>query len=236
MSMDIITLDNVAFRYRYRCGLLQFRYYDALKNISFSIRRGETIGILGRNGAGKSTLLRLIAGIVTPGSGRILFSQPLNVSLLTLQLGFSPELTGRDNAVLGALMSGHSRRAVMERLEDIKSFSELGDWFEKPIKSYSTGMRARLGFAVALQMSPDVLLVDEVLGVGDEAFREKSTAAMKEKMLSGQTVVFVSHQAPVLRELCSSLVWIEDGTTRMVGPTEEVLARYREAFAKPGAR
>lgn len=228
MSMDIVTLENVAFRYRCRSGLLRFKYYDALKDVSFSIRRGETIGIVGRNGAGKSTLLRLIAGIVEPSSGRILFSQPLNVSLLTLQLGFSPELTGRDNAVLGALMGGHSRQAAMERIENIRQFSELGDWFEKPLKSYSTGMRARLGFAVALEMSPDVLLVDEVLGVGDEAFREKSTASMKEKMLSGQTVVFVSHQPQILRQLCSTLVWVEQGVTRMVGPADEVLARYQE--------
>ncbi|BDQ34345.1 ABC transporter ATP-binding protein [Pseudodesulfovibrio portus] len=236
MSAAILTFENVAFRYRYRAGLMRFKYHDALTDISFSLGRGETVGVVGRNGAGKSTLLRLMAGILAPSSGRIRMAEPLNISLLTLHPGFSPELSGRENAVLGALMSGRSRRTALERMEDIKRFSELGDWFEKPIKSYSTGMLARLGFAVALEMSPDVLLVDEVLGVGDEAFRAKSTAAMKQKMLSGQTVVFVSHQAPILRELCSSLVWVEEGVTRMVGPTDEVLPRYQEALTQPGAR
>lgn len=229
MSTDVLTFDRVAFRYRYRSGLLRFEHHDALKDVSLTLRRGETMGVIGKNGAGKSTLLRLMAGIIEPSAGRILASGSPSVSLLTLQPGFSPELSGRDNAVLGGLLGGHSRRAVTERLEAIKRFSELGGWFEKPLKSYSSGMRARLGFAVALEVSPDILLVDEILGVGDESFRKKSTAAMKEKMRSGQTVVFVSHHATILRELCTSLVWIEDGATRMTGPPDEVLARYRES-------
>lgn len=236
MSSTILTLENVAFRYRYRSGLLRFGYHDALKDVSLALRSGETLGVVGRNGAGKSTLLRLMAGILVPSAGRIQSPRSLSVSLLTLQPGFSPELTGRENAILGGLLRGHSRRSVTGRLEEIKRFSELGDWFEKPLKSYSMGMRARLGFAVALEVAPDVLLVDEVLGVGDESFRAKSSAAMKEKMLSGQTVVFISHQAPLLSDLCSSLVWLEDGVTRMSGPINEVLPRYQEALAGPGAR
>jgi lipopolysaccharide transport system ATP-binding protein len=188
--------------------------------------------VIGRNGAGKSTLLRLIADIVKPDSGEIVRHSPASVSLLTLQLGFSNEISGRDNAILSAMLMGHSRKQALDNIEQIKEFSELGDWFEEPIKSYSTGMRARLGFSVALEMSPDVMLVDEVLGVGDESFRMKSTQTMKEKMKSGQTVVFVSHSLPTLQELCPKTVWIKDGATQMHGKTDEVLKAYRESLAK----
>lgn len=232
MSSPIISLENVGYSYLCRNGLLRFRRYEALTSINFSIHRGETLGVVGRNGVGKSTLLRLIAGIIKPDKGQIKRVPNLSVSLLTLQLGFSPELTGRDNAILGGMLFGHPRRQLVDRLEGIKEFSELKDWFDKPLKSYSSGMRARLGFAVAMEMSPDVLLVDEVLGVGDEAFRKKSTVAMKEKMKSGQTVIFVSHQAPTIRELCTSLVWIENGTTEMVGPTEHVLSCYQKKLSQ----
>ena len=234
MSSDVlIELDGVGCRYKYRAGLFKFKFYEALRDISFTIKRGETVGIIGRNGAGKSTLLRLIAGIIEPDEGEIRRYGVPSVSLLTLQLGFSQELSGRDNAVLGAMLLGHPRSKVLKRLESIKQFSELGSWFEEPIKSYSTGMLARLGFAVAMEMSPDILLVDEVLGVGDEAFRAKSTAAMKDKMKSGQTVVFVSHQSGIIRELCTSLVWIENGTSKAFGTTDEVLALYHASFNGP---
>lgn len=230
MTTKIITLEHVGFWYSYRTGLFNRERHQALKDISFTIHEGETIGLIGQNGAGKSTLLRIIADIILPDSGRIIRHQPISTSLLTLNLGISPELSGRDNAILSALLFGYSTPKIKSKLEHIKAFSELGDWFEKPIKSYSSGMLARLGFAVTIEMSPDVLLVDEVLGVGDVAFRKKSTEAMKSKMLSDQTVIFVSHHDSVLRELCSSIVWIDEGKSVLIGSPNEVLSQYHAAM------
>jgi lipopolysaccharide transport system ATP-binding protein len=228
MNETIISLCHVGCTYSVRKGFLKIGKYDALKDVSFDIKRGETVGIIGRNGAGKSTLLRLVAGVILPDSGEIIRHVPLSISLLTLQLGFSPELTGRDNAILGAMLLGHSRKQAVKSLEGINEFAELGAWFDEPIKAYSSGMKARLGFAVAIKMSPDLLLVDEVLGVGDVAFSKKSTRAMKKKMLSGQTVLFVSHNAAMVKELCNSVVWIEEGTTKMAGETDVVLDAYAQ--------
>lgn len=232
-NTPLITLQNVGCTYTVRKGFLKRGKYEALRDISFNINRGETVGVIGRNGAGKSTLLRLVAGVILPDCGRIIRHAPASISLLTLQLGFSPELSGRDNAILSAMLLGHSRREAVANLDAINEYAELGDWFHEPIKAYSSGMKARLGFAVAMKMSPDILLVDEVLGVGDAAFRNKSTMAMKEKMKSGQTVLFVSHNANMIKELCSSVVWIEDGVTKMVGETEEVLTAYSQYITKP---
>ena len=228
----LISLENVACRYRFRKGLFRFGYYEALKDVSFILHKGETLGVLGRNGAGKSTLLRLVAGIIHPDAGQIIKHQAVSISLLTLQLGFSPELNGRDNAILGALLLGKPQKEILSKLDAIKAFSELGDWFYEPLKSYSSGMRARLGFAVAMEMSPDVLLVDEVLGVGDESFRQKSAQTMKDKMQSGQTVLFVSHNLPIIRQVCTRLIWIEDGVTRMEGETETVIEAYLEHMGR----
>jgi lipopolysaccharide transport system ATP-binding protein len=221
-----ISLKNVGCSYRVRQGLMRRRIYEALKSVSFTLYRGETLGLIGRNGAGKSTLLRLIAGILLPDAGCIIVHQPGTFSLLTLQLGFSGDLSGRDNAIMGAMLMGYSRAQANDRLPNIIEFAELGSWINEPLKTYSSGMRARLGFAVAMETSPDVLLVDEVLGVGDEAFRNKSVKAMKEKMGSNQTVVFVSHQPQIIKDLCSRVVWIEEGVTRMEGPTGDVLDAY----------
>lgn len=227
-KLPLISLEHVGCDYQVRKSRFKFKVYEALRDINLTLYEGETLGVLGRNGAGKSTLLRLIAGIVQPDSGAVHYHKPLNISLLALQLGFSPELNGRDNAIIGAMLLGKTKQEVLERLDAIQTFSDLGDWFYEPIKSYSSGMLARLGFAVALEMSPDVLLIDEILGVGDEAFRQKSTLAMKEKMKSGQTVVFVSHNLSSLRELCPRTMWIEKGVTRMIDDTEKVLERYLE--------
>lgn len=224
----LITLKNVGCRYRFRKGYFKFSTYEALKDINLTINRGETLGVLGRNGAGKSTLLKLVAGIIKPDTGSIHYHRKVSISLLTLQLGFSNELTGRDNAIMGAMLLGCPKSEALEKLDGIKEFSELGTWFDEPIKSYSSGMRARLGFSVALEVCPDILLVDEVLGVGDEAFRKKSAQAMKAKMESGQTVLFVSHSLEAIQQLCPRSMWIEDGVTHMFGDTNDVLAAYRE--------
>lgn len=229
MNDIIIKLRDVGCQYSIRKGFLKTETYEALKGVSLDIRKGETIGVIGKNGTGKSTLLRLVSGIILPDKGEIIRYQNCSISLLTLQLGFSNELSGRDNAVLGAMMLGYRYREAKDALDSINDFAELHRWFDEPLKSYSSGMRARLGFAIAIKMSPDILLVDEVLGVGDKYFRAKSTKIMKEKMLSGQTVLFVSHDTNTVKELCTSVVWIENGITKMVGETTEVLDAYNKA-------
>lgn len=228
MNQPLMTFTDVTCRYKVRKGRFKFVYYDALSEISFSIYKGETLGLIGHNGAGKSTLLKLIANILRPNCGQIEHMQPLAISLLSLQLGNAPELSGVDNAIMSALLFGYSKKQALERLPQIIEFSELGDRIHDPLKTYSTGMKARLGFAVAMELSPDILLVDEVLGVGDQAFRIKSTAKMREKMNSGQTVVFVSHQLMTVKALCSRVAWLENGKIKMIGKPDEVLDKYQE--------
>lgn len=227
----VVTLENVACRFRIRHKMLRFKYYEALKDVSLILRRGEALGVIGRNGAGKSTLLKLIAGIMQPDSGRVLLHGTPAIALLSLQLGFANELSGRYNAILGAMMLGYTKREAQARLARIIDFAELEQWIEEPLKTYSSGMRARLGFAVAMEMSPDVLLIDEVLGVGDAAFRKKSMAAMREKFQAGQTIVFVSHTAATVKQLCNRAVWIEEGVTRMEGDAAEVVDAYEAYMA-----
>lgn len=222
----LISLRNVGCTYRVRKGLLRHWYYPALRDISFNLYRGETLGLIGRNGVGKSTLLQLIARIILPDSGEVIYHRPLSISLLTLQLGFAETLSGRDNVILSTMLMGYSRAFAKSRMRQIIEFAELERWIDEPLNTYSAGMRARLGFAIALEASPDILLVDEVMGVGDESFRRKSSARMKERMGSDQTVVFVSHSPASIRQLCNRVVWIEDGMTRQEGPTHEVVAAY----------
>jgi lipopolysaccharide transport system ATP-binding protein len=236
-NMPLIELEGVSVEYRIRHGVFSVRRYKALESVSFDVREGETLGVIGRNGAGKSTILRLLAEIILPDTGRITRRRPITVSLLNLQVGFSRALTGRDNAILGAMLLGLARAEAQERVQMIGEFSELSDWLDEPLHTYSAGMKARLGFAVAMEVSPDVLLVDEVLGVGDQRFREKSARALKKKMRENQTTVFVSHQLPMLRGLCDRTVWIEEGVTHMIGETPKVLKEYerwnREQRNKP---
>lgn len=229
MTTPLLTLENIGCSYRIRKGFA-FDRYTALKDVSLTLHKGETLGLIGHNGAGKSTLLKIISGILLPDVGRVIHHTPLSISLLTLQLGFSPELDGVDNAIMGGLLLGYSKEEALKQLPGIIEFSELGERIHDPLKTYSTGMRARLGFAVAMLMSPDILLVDEALGVGDAAFRAKSTAYMKEKMLSGQTVIFVSHQAQTIKSLCSRVMWLENGEVKMIGETETVISAYQQNF------
>ncbi|KAB1441444.1 ABC transporter ATP-binding protein [Pseudodesulfovibrio senegalensis] len=224
----LISMQDVGCSYNVREGLFRTGEYTVLSGVNLDVFQGETLGIIGRNGVGKSTLLRLMARIILPDQGRIVADDALTISLLTLQLGFSTELSGYENAILSAMLLGHSRKQTLEMLPAITEFAGLEEWMDKPLKVYSTGMRARLGFSVAIQMSPDVLLVDEMLGVGDQDFRKKSTWAMKHKMRSDQTVVFVSHNQPVLRELCSRLVWLDQGRVRMIDSVDTVLEEYNK--------
>lgn len=218
----VISVRNVSVSYPVRQGFLKWSRYTPLKDISFDLHRGETLGIIGRNGAGKSTLLRMIAGIIEPDGGQII-NHGVRVSLLSLGIGFVPHLSGRENAMLSGMLMGLSKSEIAARLDAIVAFAGIEDFIDQPLSTYSTGMRARLGFSTAIQVDPDVLLIDEVLGVGDEEFRKKSTAEMKRLIKSDKSVVLVSHSLPTVKELCNHVVWIEDGQIKQLGDTEAVL-------------
>lgn len=205
----VISLRNVSVRYKRRGGLFRRRqYYQALNNVSFDIYRGETLGIVGRNGAGKSTLLRCIAGIIKPDFG-VVINNNVSVSLLALQAGFDPELSGRDNALINGMLLGYDKKQIQSKLEIIKEFSELGDFFEESVKTYSSGMRSRLGFSVSTHLKSDVLLLDEILSVGDANFKRKAELEIIKKCLSEQTVIIVSHSEQQLAKLCSRIIEIK---------------------------
>ncbi len=209
---NIIELKNVGVRYRRKAGFMRSSAFWALHDVSFELKHGETLGVIGRNGAGKSTLLRLLAGILAPDSGEVV-RQTERVSLLALQAGFIPSLTGRQNAVLSGILLGLTRREVEERMDEMVRFAELEQFIDEPVRTYSSGMRARLGFTVAFQADPDVLLVDEVLGTGDASFRAKSSTAMRQKIASDKTVVIVTHYPETVLDLCDRVVWVEKGVT-----------------------
>lgn len=226
----LFTASNIGLCYRQRTGVMQFQHFWALNEVSFSLNAGETLGIIGANGAGKSTLLRLIAGITEPDRGQIWRQKGISASLLALNVGFKPELSGRENVVIGGLLLGLSLKKIRHLMDEIYAFSELGDFFERPVGTYSTGMRARLGFAVAIHADPDILLIDEVLGVGDERFKLKSHQAMQEKIRAKKTVVLVSHSMQAISSLCDRVLWLHHGRSVACGPTEQVIGQYLEAI------
>lgn len=199
----------------------------ALRNVSFDIHRGETLGVLGRNGAGKSTLMRVLAGIYAPDEGHVI-NHVDRTTLLALQVGFLPHLTGRQNAVMGGMLLGLRKRDIVARMDEIVAFSELDAFIDVPVREYSSGMKARLGFAVALQVDPDLLLIDEILGVGDIDFRQKSTQALRQRVRSDKTVVLITHQVNSIREICHRVVWIENGEVVDIGTPEEIVPQYRK--------
>ncbi|MFY8350440.1 ABC transporter ATP-binding protein [Pseudoalteromonas sp. SSM20] len=204
-----IQVSGVSYEYTQRKWFKNVKY-QALNNINLSVYKGETLGIEGRNGSGKSTLLKLLAGIYKPTSGSInCFGN--HVSLQTLSAGFDVELSGADNALIGAMLLGHPKQSAISKQEEIMALSELGEKFYEPVKTYSAGMRARLGFATAITMKTDVLLIDEVLGVGDALFREKAEKIIKEKTSSEMTVIVVSHVSHQLNRLCDRIVKVQNG-------------------------
>lgn len=225
----LINVCNVGVNYRQRTGLLRYKHFWGLKDVSFKLYAGETLGIIGGNGAGKSTLLRLLAGIIEPDQGYIWRYPGIVASLLALSVGFRPELSGRENAVLSGMLLGMKLSKVNECLEEIKAFSDLGSFFEEPVGTYSTGMRARLGFAVAIYADPDILLIDEVLGVGDESFRLKSQTAMREKIKANKTVVLVSHSMEAIKELSDRVLWIQGGHVVACGESSRIINGYHAA-------
>jgi lipopolysaccharide transport system ATP-binding protein len=224
-----LSLHHVGVHYRRRIKVKDGGLW-ALKDITFDLRHGETLGIIGRNGMGKSTLLRVMSGIIAPDSGKIIHRAG-RASLLSLQVGFVAHLTGRENAVVSALLLGLSRREIRSKLDEIIDFAGLGDFIDEPVGNYSSGMRARLGFAVSFHADPDILLIDEVLGVGDAEFKQKSTAAMKARILSDKTVIIVSHNMATIRELCDRVIWLEQGRTLQEGATATVVDAYEHVHS-----
>ena len=220
--MSLLVVEHLAKRFRTEEGVLW-----ALRDVSFSVERGQIIGIIGRNGAGKSTLLRLITGIYRPTSGQIRVQGRL-ASLLELGAGFHPDLTGRENIFLYGSILGMTRREVRERLPAIVEFSELGDFLDAPVRTYSLGMFLRLAMATALQMEPDLLLVDEALGVGDVGFQQKTFARILQMKKENRSILFVSHHMALIRHLSDRVLWLEAGECRAFGAPEEVIPQYLE--------
>lgn len=224
----LLSAKNLRFSYASRMwGFKRFEY-PVLKGLNFEVRRGETLGIMGRNGCGKSTLLLILNGIVAPTSGTLAHNPRITRILLTLGLGFDKDLTGRDNSMLSAMLQGYSRKRARDCLEDIKEFSELGDFFERPVKTYSSGMRSRLGFSTAIKTEVDLLLIDETLSVGDQHFNHKAEKAMMDKINSEQTVIFVSHSGGQVNKVCSRALWLEDGVIEAEGDTKDVAHEYKK--------
>jgi len=220
---------NIGVCYKQKAGFIRSSEFWAIKNISFDIMRGETLGVIGRNGVGKSTLLKVMTGVIEPDRGRVnTFDN--SVSLLGLSVGFMQKLSGRDNAVMNAMLQGVRRRDIEAKLDEIEEFAELKGFFDQPVSTYSSGMRTRLRFAIAIQANPDILLIDEVLGVGDASFSIKSKKVMENRIHSDQTVMVVSHHLGTLEELCDRVIWIDAGETKMIGPTAEVLSKYKKAM------
>ena len=205
----------------------------ALRAVSFEIPDGETLGIIGPNGAGKSTALKLMARILEPTSGQVVVRGRIS-PLLELGAGFHPELTGRENVFLNAALFGVSQAEAQDRYDQIVEFSELNDFIDVPLKHYSSGMYMRLGFAVAANIIPDILLVDEILAVGDEAFQRKCLRKIEEFRREGRTIVFVSHSLSTVEDLCSRALWLDHGRVEAIGPTADVVERYLESVGTGG--
>ena len=235
-AAPILSMRHVGINYN--ASLMRRPRHDfwALKDVSLTLHRGESLGVIGRNGMGKSTLLRTMSGILKPDKGQFSLQKDATAALLSLQVGFVPHLSGRENIFLSGLLLGMRYQQIEEVFSKIITFAELENAIEKPISTYSDGMKARLGFAVSFQLDPDILLVDEVLGVGDAAFREKSSEMMKRRIHSDRTVMLVSHNANTIRELCERCVWIEEGVTVAEGPTDEIMRDYQNYVGKRANR
>jgi ABC-2 type transport system ATP-binding protein/lipopolysaccharide transport system ATP-binding protein len=245
----LIRLSGVTLRYRlakqrihsfkeyaihwFRGGLVYEELW-ALAGVDLSVARGEAVGLVGRNGAGKSTLLKVISGVLKPTAGRVEV-QGIVAPILELGAGFDFELTGHENIFLNALFLGRSRREIRERLPEIAEFSGLGDFLRAPIRNYSAGMLARLGFAVATAWVPDVLILDEVLAVGDAGFVRSCEARLARLREEGTTILLVSHAPEAIRKNCDRCLWLEGGRLVAEGPPAEVLAGYEASAAAPAA-
>ncbi|MGL4987462.1 MAG: ABC transporter ATP-binding protein [Treponemataceae bacterium] len=236
----VINVENVSMKYKldaHRVSSLKeffvrllkreldYQEFQALQNVSFSIDQGEVVGIIGRNGAGKSTILKIIAGILGPTEGKVQVKGKI-APMLELGSGFDPDLSGAENIFLNGSILGFQKKFLEQKYNEIIEFSELGEFINNPVRTYSSGMVARLAFSIAVLVQPQIMIVDEILSVGDAEFQAKSLARMLELMNSGTTVIFVSHSLSQIKELCSRVIWLEKGLVKMIGNTEEVCAAY----------
>ena len=205
--------------------------YEALRGISFEVKKGEIMGIVGKNGSGKSTLLRAIAGIFSADSGSIELESD-SVSLLSIGVGFQKKLSGRENIILSGMLLGFSEQEVRDKMEEIIEFANLGKFIDMPVKTYSSGMYSKLAFSITAVLETDIMLIDEVLSVGDAKFKKKSYKKMQELIMDeNRTVVIVSHSTETLEKLCTSLLWLHEGEIKMQGDTKAVLDAYNEFMA-----
>ena len=226
-----MTNDNMSSLKEFAIAALKHKinYNDfwVFKNINFEVKKGEVVGIVGRNGAGKSTILKIISGILTPTTGKVTLNGNV-VPMLELGSGFDQDLTGRENIFLNGSILGYSEEFLKEKYDEIVEFSELGEFIESPIRNYSSGMMMRLAFSIATIVQPEILIVDEILAVGDEAFQKKSKRKMLELMGGGTTVLFVSHSIDQIREMCNRVIWLEKGEVKMEGETKMVCDAYQK--------
>ena len=240
MDDTIIEVNDVTMRFRMNSdkilslkefvttalrGKLKYQEFTALERVSFRVRKGETLGLIGRNGAGKSTLLKVISGILKPTEGSVQCHGNV-VPMLELGSGFDFDLTGKENIFLNGAILGYSEDFLKEKYQEIVDFSELGGFIEVPIRNYSSGMLARLAFSIATVVKPEILIVDEILSVGDSNFQEKSRERMLDLMGGGTTVLFVSHGLEQIRGMCSRVLWLEHGQVKMLGETKAVCDAY----------
>lgn len=239
MVKNAIEVKNLKIRYRcvnklsirkslFKLKKSKVETFEAIHGISFNVQEGEILGIIGKNGSGKSTLLRAMAGIFSPDEGTI----DLNghtVSLLSIGVGFQKKLTGRENIILSGMLLGFSEKQVREKMDEIIEFSELGDFIDKPVKTYSSGMYSKLAFSITAVLETEIMLIDEVLSVGDAKFKKKSYKKMKELITdSKRTVIIVSHSSDTIKKLCNTVLWLHDGNIKMQGSVDEVLPLYEE--------
>ena len=236
---ESITVKDLWIRYKsiqaysVKKNLLRLKSVDsktveAVRGVTFSVEEGEILGIIGKNGSGKSTLLKALANIFSPDEGSIDIHDR-SISLLAIGVGFKSELTGRENIMLSGLLLGFSEKEVLEREPEIIEFAGLGEFIDMPVRTYSSGMYSKLAFSVTAVLETDIMLIDEVLSVGDERFKKKSYDKMKSLISDGKrTVVIVSHALDTLSELCDRVMWMNDGKIEMIGDTKEVIAKYRE--------
>lgn len=246
MSDEMIWTSNITMKYRLTSEKvdslkyffikkvkreLQYEEFYALNGVSFSVHKGEVFGIIGRNGAGKSTLLKIIAGVLKPTNGIIVRNGSL-APLIELGAGFNNELTGKENIYLNGMLLGYSKKFISEKIDEIIEFSELGRFIHSPIKTYSSGMKARLGFSIATIVKPDILIVDEILAVGDTEFRKKSEQKIMSMIKLGTTVLLVSHSLDQMARLCNRVMWLERGKIKEIGNSDEVIEKYKASHKK----
>ncbi len=227
--LDKISYKDLLFSFLKKKKLCLYKHVEALKNISFTVNKGESVGIIGRNGAGKSTLLGLIAGVIKPTKGSVFVNGRIS-PLLELGGGFHPDLNAYENIILNGVLMGVPLKKIRKKLHEIIEFAELERYANQPIRTYSSGMLARLGFAIVTQLEPEILLIDEVLAVGDIRFREKCIDLMLNFKKQRVTIILVSHNLEDIKTICDRVIWLENHKIKMDGPTDLVLSKYEEVM------